>query len=293
MKQTILITGAGPNGVTGRRIKDCLADDYNILAPTSKELDLRDSQAVTSYIDAHDINFIIHSAVMYPKADDPVNEEDNNLKMFNNIVANADKVEKIFYFGSGAEYDKSIELHEVTEDQIGKSIPKDNYGRVKYEMNMIARASRNIYNLRLFGTINPYERYTKNIICNLFAKAISKAPHNMNRNCLFSFVDIDDVAEFIKYGMNNDLRYHDYNLTADRVYTLEYIDELIRKMANPSPDTPFKQDGFSKEYTGSSERVSEEFNNWTPISVSLSKVYKEIKKYEGKIDIANIDNRWK
>lgn len=40
MKETVLVTGAGPNGITGKLIREKLANEYMILAPSSKELDL-------------------------------------------------------------------------------------------------------------------------------------------------------------------------------------------------------------------------------------------------------------
>lgn len=42
----ILITGAGPNGVTGHLIKDKLSTKYDILTPSSKELDLTNDEEV-------------------------------------------------------------------------------------------------------------------------------------------------------------------------------------------------------------------------------------------------------
>lgn len=38
--ETLFITGAGPNGITGRLIKEHFEGKYNLLTPNSKELDL-------------------------------------------------------------------------------------------------------------------------------------------------------------------------------------------------------------------------------------------------------------
>ena len=48
--KTVLITGAGPTGVTGRAIREYLENDYSILAPSSKELDLTDDAVVWKVI---------------------------------------------------------------------------------------------------------------------------------------------------------------------------------------------------------------------------------------------------
>ena len=49
--KTVLITGAGPTGVTGRAIREYLEKDYYVLAPSSKELDLTDQVAVRRFFD--------------------------------------------------------------------------------------------------------------------------------------------------------------------------------------------------------------------------------------------------
>lgn len=60
--KTVLITGAGPTGVTGRAIREYLENDYIILAPSSKELDLTDDSMVRSYFETHQIDFVVHCA---------------------------------------------------------------------------------------------------------------------------------------------------------------------------------------------------------------------------------------
>lgn len=70
----------------------------------------------------------------------------------------------MIYFGSGAEFDKTSAIIDIKEEAFGRSIPKDQYGLGKYIMNLNTRTSNNIYNLRLFGTINPLERYTKMLL---------------------------------------------------------------------------------------------------------------------------------
>lgn len=136
MKETILITGAGPNGVTGRRIMDSFASrgEYEILAPSSHELDLTDNAAVDCYFANHKMDYIIHSAVVYPKEGSD-NDFYLNIKMFFNLWSHKASFKKMIYFGSGAEYDKRREIVNVHEEEIGQFIPDNSYGLSKYIMN--------------------------------------------------------------------------------------------------------------------------------------------------------------
>ena len=235
MKETILITGAGPNGVTGRRIKELLEADYNILSPGSKELDLTDTKQVDQFFNDYEIDYVIHSAVLAPSRGHDNSSEDkeleNNLKMFFNLTRHSSDFKKMFYFGSGAEFDKRQEIVTFKEEDYLSRIPEDKYGFIKYILNSVSAGSRNIYNLRLFGVINPYEPPTRNVVSNLCAKAVLGQDLNLRRNCKFSFIDIDDVVKFIKYGIENELKHHSYNMSSG-VFYIDEIANIVLELSN-------------------------------------------------------------
>lgn len=293
---TILITGAGPNGITGTRLKEILQDRYDILSPSSKELNLIETKEVDRYFQAHDIDYIVHSAVVSPsRGHDSSKEEkevEDNLRMFFNLARHKSEVKKIFYFGSGAEFDKTLSIENFKEDDYYTRLPQDKYGFIKYVLNNIAIKSDNIYNLRLFGTINPNEPYSRNVISNLCAKAALGLPLNLRRDCIFSFVDIDDVANFIDYGINHELKFHDYNMSVG-IFRLSEIAEMInRYFCNTENTVQFQEEGLNKEYSASNKRLIAEFNNLTPILTSLKKVFDHMNDIKENIDIAMIDSRW-
>ncbi|WP_372886122.1 GDP-L-fucose synthase family protein [Shimia sp.] len=58
---TLLLTGG--SGMVGRNILEHpLASDWQILAPSSGELDLTDSHAVSAYVEAHTPDLVVHAA---------------------------------------------------------------------------------------------------------------------------------------------------------------------------------------------------------------------------------------
>lgn len=200
--------------------------------------------------------------------------------------------DKMFFLGSGAEYDKSSPIILAKEHLAHSVIPSDKYGFIKHIINEHAIESNNIYNLRLFGTINPYERPTKNVISNLCAKKALSLPLTLNRNCRLSFVDIDDVANIILYAIENGLKHHDYNIVGQSLL-LSDIAEMISQLDESDTPVKFKEDGLNMEYTGNNERISNEFSNFTPIKQSLEKVFDYIRADVSKIDPSILDNRWK
>ena len=100
----VLFTGG--NGFIGKNIVPLLRQDHEVLAPSSSELDMRDANALRSFIDLHRIEAIVHSAAAgVSSAGADVFER--NVRMSENVLSCAPFVGRIVLFGSGAEYDKS------------------------------------------------------------------------------------------------------------------------------------------------------------------------------------------
>ena len=250
--ETLLITGAGPNGVTGRAVKEFFEGKYNMLTPSSSELDLTDDAVVSDYFSRHAVDYVIHCATFRPTtAGHFVDEElESNLRMYFALSAQSSKFKKMIYFGSGAEFDKSKPIVNATEDDFGRSIPKNKYGLGKYIMNNDARKSENIYNLRLFGTINKYEKFTKNIVSNICVKAMTGLPIHLRQDCRYSFIDIDDILPIIESCLSKDLLFHDYNLTMDDTCLLSDLAKIAMKLAGRNESVSFDKEGLNLEYTG-------------------------------------------
>lgn len=298
MSGTILLTGAGPKGVTGRLIKDRLQSKYTLLTPSSKELDLTNDGAVSEYFNLNKIDYVIHCATFRPASTDSshlVDEElESNLRMYFALAAQSSKFKKMIYFGSGAEFDKSKPIVGVSENDFGHLIPKNKYGLGKYIMNCHTLKSDNIYNFRLFGTVNKYERYTKNVVSNLCVKAILGLPIELRQDCRFSFFDINDVISVIERALDQPLKYHDYNLVMDDSYLLSEIAEMILKLAKSNDKISFAKEGLNLEYTASNLRMKGEFHpNITSMEAAVENVYRHYLEVKDSLDASEIDSRWK
>lgn len=294
--ETLLITGAGPHGITGRLIKEYFVKKYNILSPSSSELDLTNDTDVIAYFNKYHIDYVIHCATFRPTSNMHfINDElESNLRMYFTLASQSSKFKKMIYFGSGAEYDKSRDIISIKENDFGHSIPKNKYGLAKYIMNINTRKSSNIYNFRLFGTINKYERPEKNVIANLCVKAINGLPLKLKQNCRFSFLDIEDILPLLEFALSHNLKFHDYNLTNGNSILLSEIGTIIANLAERNSYIEFENEGLNKEYTGDNSRIKSEYNiNFSPIQLSVKKVFDYYKTNSKNLDINNLDSRWK
>ena len=129
----LLITGGA--GFIGRALQEFLQArySYKLYAPSSSELDLRDCHAVSSYIKARKISHIIHLANRGGGRDTMglTDLAEYNLRMFFAIMSQADRVEKILHFGSGAEYSKHKPIVSASEPSYLEALPLDSYGFYK------------------------------------------------------------------------------------------------------------------------------------------------------------------
>lgn len=269
----ILLTGG--SGFIGRNIIPFLKKKYEVFAPSRQELNINDQQCVENWLDKKKVDILIHCAITNPFniLDHERNIISDTLKSF--LCLSRYPFEKIFYIGSGAEYDKSKDIINVSEEDIGKSIPKDEYGLAKYVLNEIARLSENIINLRVFGCYGPSEP-ERRFIRHAVDCCLKNLPISIRQDCFFSYVFVNDLARFILYILEKETKYNDYNVCLDTAYRLSDIAEIVKKQMNCSLPIQFLKDGLGKEYTGSNSRIKNEFPDFrfTSIDCGISEQIK-------------------
>ena len=274
----ILITGA--NGFIGCNVKEYLQrnEEYDIYAPSSRELDCIDEESVTDYLKRNKFDCILHFAVYVVRTDngkDRNRELEYNLRMFFNFAKNSKYYGKMFYAGSGAEYDKRYDISKVTEQDIGRTIPTDQYGLMKYIIGQQIDNSRNIYNLRLFGIFGKYEDYSSKFISNVCCKAIKGIPLAMRQNVYFDYLWVEDFCRMIEIFLEKEPLYHTYNMVSGTKISLEEICQIVSRVSGRQLPIFVCRDGLGNEYTASNERFLKEFPEFrfTDIEKAVKSLY--------------------
>ena len=154
----ILVTGG--SGFIGRNLAEQLASTYEVLAPSSAELDLLKDRDVRDYLDEHRCDVVVHAATTRSnrRVAAPPDLLDRNCRMFFNLARNADRFGKMIHFGSGAEYDRTGLPPLVKEEYFDTRVPADAYGFSKYICAKYVERSERIVDLRLFGVFGPLRR---------------------------------------------------------------------------------------------------------------------------------------
>lgn len=274
----IFVTGG--RGFIGRNICEYFGEEHEIFAPRHQELELLDTDAVGGYIDRNDIEVVIHCANKGGSrgAVGAGKVVEDNLKMFFNIVRNCSTLDRVIYFGSGAEFDKSRDLKKIKEEQFGEKIPKDEYGFYKYVCNQYAEKSENVLNLRLFGIFGKYENYEYRFISNAIVKNLLGLDITINQNVVFDYLYITDLMKTVDYFLKHKPKFHAYNVTPNNSIDLLKICEIVNKISKNKSKIKVLTEGLNNEYTASNSRLRGEysgmvFTNYEDAIKDLSSFY--------------------
>ena len=257
----LLITGGA--GFIGRALQEFLHArySYKLYAPSSSELDLRDCHAVSSYIKAHKISHIIHLANRGGGRDTMglTDLAEYNLRMFFAIMSQADRVEKILHFGSGAEYSKHKPIVSASEPSYLESLPLDSYGFYKGVCSRFIESTRgNVICLRIFGCYGAGENYRYKFISNAIVKNLLHLPITIYKDCIFDYIYVDDLCAIIEHFLHasiSSLDHRVYNASSGSGILLSELAKLINAASPYKSPIHFIESGLNNQYTSDNSRL--------------------------------------
>jgi GDP-L-fucose synthase len=292
-----LITGA--RGFVGKNLVEYLqlshSDKYRIFFPYHKELELMDTDAVERFMIGNKIEIIIHCASVggSRKTGYDTGKTDivsTNLRMFFNLVQSMDNVQRLMFFGSGAEYDRQNYKPRMSEDYFGAHIPADDYGFSKYVCSKYAERSKNIFNLRIFGMFGRYEDYEFKFISNSIVRNLFKLPIVINQNVNFDYMYINDCVKIVERFISNRPKYNIFNLTTGTTIDLATIANKINKISDFKSEIIVKNPGLGTEYSGDNSRLQKEIDfQFTPFDNALKELYQYYRSILPGIDRKTIE----
>lgn len=263
----VLFTGG--TGLVGRNVIPLLKSKYDIHAPTRKELNLLDQNKVEEYIKKERFDVVIHSANPNPtknKLDLSTNMLEDSLRSFLNIYRVRDFVGRVYVIGSGAEFDKRLDMNRICEEDFGRSIPKDIYGFAKYIINNIITEESNVYNLRLFACYGPTDHESK-FISHCIRCILRDEDITIRQNCYFDYIHTDDLANILDYFISNEPKYHSYNIASGNRTTLEEIAKIVLSVMKSDKKIVILNAGMNKEYTPNISRLLAEIGAYNFLSL--------------------------
>lgn len=230
----ILITGS--KGFIGKELSRYFSKEHNVIATDRTTLDPTKYESVKSFFDNNEVDVVIHAAVKGGKRGHQESIEDlyENLLMFENLSNFSNHYKAMFNFGSGAEFDRRLDIELSKESQIESRLPSDYYGLAKNLITRkISQMDSNIYNLRLFGCFGEYEE-PQRLLRATYDKIVKGENPNIHNDKWMDYFYAQDVGRVIEYIINNiekdipkdiNLCYNEKYKLSDLVYKIKYLTE--------------------------------------------------------------------
>jgi UDP-glucose 4-epimerase len=239
----LLITGA--SGFIGRNLAEHLASHYDVVAPSSAELNLMDAAAIRGYLCAHRFDVVLHTATTRSnrRVGAPADLLDRNCRMFFNLARNAGLFGKMISFGSGAEYDRRDLPSRVKEDYFDTFVPADAYGFSKY---ICAK----------------YIERTVRFISNACCRALKGLPIVIRQDVVFDYLYVQDLARIISWFIEHETRHMAYNVARGKGVALSELARIVASVSGHNPQIMVRQPGLAPEYTADSSLILGEIGDY-------------------------------
>lgn len=283
---SILLTGG--SGFIGKNFLELFSNTFNITAPSHKELDLMNAWKVKEYFKNRKFDVVVHAASIgsLHAEQNATGVYEANMYMLRVLAENASNFRRMIFFGSGAEYGKQRSIIKVKENDFGRILPEDEYGRSKYAASEYIDKHDHIINLRCFGVFGKYEDYTTRFISNIICQSLADQPIVIKQNTIFDYVHITDLARILSFFIKHEPRDKFYNVGRGEGLELMTIARIVKQLTNNAYDIQVKISGMGKEYTCDNSNLLRELGGFrfTPIQQSIQEMVEWYKMNWYRID---------
>jgi nucleoside-diphosphate-sugar epimerase len=267
---------SGGSGFIGRNLQELLGNNFNISAPSHRELDLTDSAMVKEYFKNRKFDVAIHAAAsgsLRTERNAP-DVYETSMAILKNLVENSGGFGRMILFGSGAEYGKQRPIVKVKESNFGQVQPLDEYGLAKYQASEYIAHQQNIVSLRCFGVFGPYEDYTTRFIANIICQSLAGYPITVRQNVIFDYIYIKDLARIISFFIQHKPREKFYNVGRGQGVELLSLAQTVKSLTSNPHEINILQPGMGNEYTCDNSLLMQELGGFefTPMEQAIQEM---------------------
>ncbi|MEN8879601.1 MAG: GDP-L-fucose synthase [Polaribacter sp.] len=253
LKKTSKIYIAGHRGMVGSAVWRAL--EYkgytNLIGKTSKELDLRNQQAVINFYKKEQPEVVIDAAAkvggILANNDFPYQFLMENMQIQNNLIDGAYKagIEKFIFLGSSCIYPKFAQQPLKEEYLLTDSLEPTNewYAIAKITGVKACQAISKQFNkdyvslmpTNLYGSFDNFDFKSSHVLPAMLRKFHEAKENNHSSVTLWGsgkpmreFLFVDDLAEAVVYALENNLPEHLYNIGTGKDITIKKLAEIIQ-----------------------------------------------------------------
>ena len=246
---------AGHRGMVGSAVWRVLESKgySNLIGKTSKELDLRNQQAVLDFYNQEKPELVIDAAAkvggILANNDFPYPFLMENMQIQNNLIDGAYKtgIEKFIFLGSSCIYPKFAQQPLKEEYLLKDSLEPTNewYAIAKITGVKACQAIRNQYHkdyvslmpTNLYGSFDNFDLQSSHVLPAMLRK-FHEAKINKHSDVTLwgsgipmrEFLFVDDMAEAVVFALENNLPEYLYNVGSGKDITIKELAEMIQKI---------------------------------------------------------------
>ena len=301
MQKTKKIYIAGHRGMVGSAVLRALKTKgyTNLIGKTSKELDLRNQQAVFDFYEKERPEVVIDAAAkvggILANNDYPYQFLMENMQIQNNLIDGAFKlgIKKFIFLGSSCIYPKFAPQPLKEEYLLTDSLESTNewYAIAKITGVKACQSIRKQFNrdyvslmpTNLYGTYDNFDLETSHVLPAMLRK-FHEAKQNENAPVklwgsgtpMREFLYVDDMAEAVVFALENQLSDHLYNVGSGKDITIKELAETIQKVVGHKGkilwDTS-KPDGTPRKLMDVSKMKNIGWTHSTELEEGIEKTY--------------------
>jgi len=303
---------AGHRGMVGSAIWRALGGKgyTNLIGRTSKELDLKNQQAVTVFFETEKPEIVIDAAArvggILANKEYPYQFLMENLQIQNNLMATAHqtKVEKFIFLGSSCIYPK-LAPQPLKEDYLltGSLEPTNEwYAIAKIAGVKACQAIRQQYGkeyvslmpTNLYGSHDNFDLQTSHVLPAMIRKfhdaKIKEGKTGMSEPVELwgtgspkrEFLHVDDLAQAVCYALENSLEEHLYNVGTGTDLSIKDLAEKIQKIVGHQGEIQWdssKPDGTPRKLLDVSKLHQEGWHHQIDLDEGIQSTYNWFKSH--------------
>lgn len=301
MKKDAKIYIAGHRGMVGSAVWRALEQKgyVNLIGKSSKELDLRNQQAVSDFLHNEKPDVVIDAAArvggILANNDYPYQFIMENMKIQNNLIDGALQagIEKFIFLGSSCIYPKFAPQPLKEEYLLTDTLEPTNewYAIAKITGVKACQAIRKQFGkdyvslmpTNLYGYFDNFDLKTSHVLPAMLrkfheAKGKGNAPVTLwgSGTPMREFLFVDDMAEAVVYALEHQLPEYLYNVGTGKDITIKELAETIQKVVGHEGDIVWdadKPDGTPRKLMDVSKMAAIGWQYKTELKEGIVKTY--------------------